>query len=144
MDEMNEVRYFSIRAQHYHQLAMEASDIRLKEALEAIAADMSVKVATADPNRQVSGPEPLQEAMDERMERRIKVGRPGWLSSTKCAKLQECIVCDESTIGARLMIAVAAEISGGLYLYMSLDSTSPRHCRVVWRSNAQIGVKFIR
>src|ERR1700691_2249113 len=50
MDAMNEVSYFSIRAQHYHQLAMEASDTRLKEVLEAIAADMSAKVATADPN----------------------------------------------------------------------------------------------
>ena len=140
---MNEVSYFSIRAQHYHQLAMEASDTRLKEVLEAIAADMSAKVATADPNRQVSGPEPLQEAMDERMERRIKVHRHGWLSSTKGAKLQECIVCDESTIGARLMVPAEAEISHALYLYMSLESALPRHCRVVWRSNTQVGVEFL-
>ena len=81
---MNEVSYFSMRAQHYHQLALKATDTRLKEVLEAIAADMSAKVATADPERQVSGPEPAQEAMDERMERRIKVR--GWLSSKKGAK----------------------------------------------------------
>ena len=140
---MNEVSYFSIRAQHYHQLAMEASDTRLKEVLEAIAADMSAKVATADPNRQVSGAEPVQEATDERMARRIKVRRHGWLSSTKGATLHECIVCDESTIGARLMIAVEATISDEIYLYMSLDSTLSRHCRVIWRSNTQIGVEFL-
>ena len=92
----------------------------MKEVLEAIATDMSAKVATADRNRQVSGPEPVQEATDERMERRIKVRRRGWLSSTKGATLHECIVCDESTIGARLMIAAEASISDGLYLYMSL------------------------
>ena len=140
---MNEVSYFSLRAQHYHQLAMGVSDSRLKEVLEAISADMSAKVATADPNRQVSGSEPVQEAVDERMERRIKVHRRAWLSSTKGGKIQECIVCDESAVGARLMICVEAEISARLYLYMSPDSTSPRDCRVVWRSNTQIGVEFL-
>jgi hypothetical protein len=50
---MNEVSYFAIRAQHHSQLAMEASDPDLKAAHEAIAADMSAKVATADPNRKV-------------------------------------------------------------------------------------------
>jgi hypothetical protein len=143
MDSMNEVSYFSIRAWHYHHLAMEASDTRLKEVLEAIAADMSARVATADPNRQVSGPEPVQEAMDERIERRIKVRRRGWLSIMKGVKLQECVVCDESTIGARLIVAVEAEIPDNLYLYMSVDHAPPRHCRVIWRSNTQIGVEFL-
>jgi hypothetical protein len=50
---MNEVTYFTIRAQHHSQLAMETSDPSLKAAYEAIAADMSAKAATADPNRQV-------------------------------------------------------------------------------------------
>lgn len=140
---MNEVSYFTIWAQHYYQLAMDASDTRLKEVLEAIAVDMAAKVATADPNRQVSGPEPVQEAMDERMERRIKVRRRGWLSVTKGAQLEECIVWDQSTTGARLVVAVELKISDTLYLYMSLASTSGRHCRVVWRSNTQIGVEFL-
>jgi hypothetical protein len=50
---MNEVIYFTIRAQHHSQLAMETSDPDLKAAYEAIAADMSAKAATADPNRKV-------------------------------------------------------------------------------------------
>ena len=124
---MNEVSYYSIRAQHYHQLALKATDTRLKEALDAIAADMSAKVATADPKRQVSGPEPVQEAMDERMERRIKVRRQGWQSNTKGANIQECIICDESTSGASLIIDPEACISDRLYLYMSPESTMPRN-----------------
>jgi hypothetical protein len=143
MAAMNEVSYFTLRAQHYHQLAMDASDARLKEVLEAIAVDMSAKVAAADPDRQVSGPEPVQEAMDERMERRIRVHCRGWLSVTKGAELVECIVWDESTTGARLLVSVESEISDKLHLYMSLDSTSGRHCRVVWRSNTAIGVEFL-
>jgi hypothetical protein len=50
---MNEVTYFTIRAQHHSQLAMETSDPSLKAAYEAIAADMWAKAATADPNRKV-------------------------------------------------------------------------------------------
>ena len=50
---MNEFSYFNIRAQHHSRLALEASDPRLKAAHEAIAAHMSAKVATADPNRKV-------------------------------------------------------------------------------------------
>jgi uncharacterized protein YaiL (DUF2058 family) len=50
---MNEVSYFTIRAQHNSRLAMETIDPNLKSAYEAIAADMSAKAATADPNRQV-------------------------------------------------------------------------------------------
>ena len=50
---MNEVTYFTIRAQHHSQLAMETSDPSLKAAYEAIALDMSGKAATADRNREV-------------------------------------------------------------------------------------------
>jgi|HubBroStandDraft_6_1064221.scaffolds.fasta_scaffold3336194_2 hypothetical protein len=50
---MNEVSYFTIRARHYWQLAFETRDPKLKAAYEAIAADMSAKVATADQSREV-------------------------------------------------------------------------------------------
>jgi hypothetical protein len=50
---MKEVSYYKIRAQHYSQLAAAADDPRLKSAFEAIAADMSSKVTTADPQREV-------------------------------------------------------------------------------------------
>jgi hypothetical protein len=50
---MNEVSYFTIRARHYSRMAFETVDPKLKAAYEAIAADMSAKVATADRSRQV-------------------------------------------------------------------------------------------
>jgi hypothetical protein len=51
---MNESTYFTIRRQHYSQLALEATDPKLKAAYEVIAAEMSVKVTSADPNRKVT------------------------------------------------------------------------------------------
>jgi hypothetical protein len=50
---VKEVSYYKIRAQHYSQLAEATDDSRLKEAFEAIAADMASKVTTADPQRDV-------------------------------------------------------------------------------------------
>lgn len=50
---MNETTYFIIRARHYFQLALETRDPNLKAAYEAIVADMSAKLATADSNREV-------------------------------------------------------------------------------------------
>jgi len=48
---MNEISYFVLRALHYSRLALEASDPRLKAAYEAVATEMSAKLATADRNR---------------------------------------------------------------------------------------------
>jgi len=50
---MNEVSYFTIRAQHYQRLADQTAEVKLKEAYEAIVADMSAKAVKADPNREV-------------------------------------------------------------------------------------------
>jgi hypothetical protein len=49
---MNEVSYFTMRARHYRQLAAEVGEPRLKEAYEAVAADMSARAAIGDPNRE--------------------------------------------------------------------------------------------
>jgi len=91
----------------------------------------------------MSDPEPEQEAKNERIATRTKVCRCGWLSRTKGEQLQECVVWDESTTGARLVVDAIREIPDEFYIYMSLDSTSRRHCRAMWRSGTQIGVKFL-
>ena len=50
---MDEVSYFKSRAQHYSTLAREASDLKLREAYQAVALDFSVKSITADPCRRL-------------------------------------------------------------------------------------------
>jgi len=83
--------------------------------------------------------------MDElRREPRAVVQRPGWIALGKGMKLLECTVWDESENGARLGIAGAGQLPDEFYLYFSLDFMSRRHCRVVWRSDKQAGVKFLR
>jgi hypothetical protein len=91
----------------------------------------------------MSEAEPAQEAKDERIDPRTTVRRCGWLSRTRGEQLQECVVVDVSKKGARLAFNTPSEIPDNFYIYMTLESTSRRHCRVAWRSDKQIGVEFL-
>jgi hypothetical protein len=50
---MNETSYYSSRAQSCAQLAREAKDMKLKQALEALSRQFALKAVTADPDRKV-------------------------------------------------------------------------------------------
>jgi hypothetical protein len=56
---------------------------------------------------------------------------------------RQITVWDESNTGGQLLVDEHGTIPETFYIYMSLDFTSRRHCRVVWRSNEQIGVEFL-
>lgn len=73
---------------------------------------------------------------------RTTVRRIGWLTKTKGESLRECVVFDESEKGARLVVDTPNEIPDTFYLYLSLDFSSRRRCRVAWRSATQIGVEY--
>jgi hypothetical protein len=84
-----------------------------------------------------------QEAQDERVHRRMTVRRCAWLSPTKGEQIQECVVMDESHKGARLAVADPGGIPDNFYIYLTLESSSRRNCRVAWRSDKQVGVEFL-
>ena len=56
--------------------------------------------------------------------------------------LHDCMVLDISDRGARLMIASPNEVPDDFTLLLSHDGHARRHCRVVWRTDQQIGVTF--
>jgi hypothetical protein len=84
-----------------------------------------------------------QDPKDARSDPRTKVRRCGWLSRAKGEQVRECVVWDESRTGARLVVEEPGAIPDTFYIYMSLDFTSRRHCRVIWRAGKQIGVEFL-
>jgi hypothetical protein len=86
-----------------------------------------------------TGPSPDE----SRKARRETVRRPGWIALGRGTPLLECTVWDESERGARLVINGAGHAPDAFYLYLSLDFSSRRHCRVAWRSDRQLGVEFI-
>ena len=80
---------------------------------------------------------------DSRKASRTAVRRIGWLSRVKGEQIRECTVLDESATGMRLVIDAPDEIPDTFYLYPTLDFTSRRQVRVVWRSDKQIGIEFL-
>jgi len=42
-----------------------------------------------------------------------------------------------------LVVDAPDTVPDEFYIYMSLEFTSRRHCRVVWRSSKEIGVEFV-
>jgi hypothetical protein len=81
---------------------------------------------------------------DARSSQRALVRRCGWFVNAVGQQLRECTVWDESESGARLVVDAPETIPDLFHIYMTLDFSSRRRCRVVWRSTTQIGVEFLR
>lgn len=87
---------------------------------------------------------PDTNAASEKRERaRTTVRRAGWTARTKGEQLRECLVWDESPSGARLIVDNPQEFPESFYIYLTLDFSSRRHCRVVWRSDREVGVQYV-
>jgi hypothetical protein len=50
---------------------------------------------------------------------------------------------DVSTGGARLAHSIAAELPDQLLLSLSKDGTVRRRCQIAWRTENQLGVRFV-
>ncbi len=85
-----------------------------------------------------------QDWTDARQAHRALVRRSGWFVGSIGQQLRECIVWDESENGARLVVEAADTMPDLFHIYMTLDFSSRRRCRVVWRSKTQLGVEFLR
>jgi hypothetical protein len=92
----------------------------------------------------VSDTDQAQAPTDARGSQRALVRRCGWYVSSIGAQLRECTVWDESQTGARLVVEAPETIPDVFHIYMTLDFSSRRRCRVVWRSKSQVGVEFLR
>lgn len=91
----------------------------------------------------MSLPEIKAPQSDSRKAARTAVRRIGWLTRARGEQIRECMVWDESDTGMRLVVDAPNEIPDTFYVYPTLDSTSRRRCRVIWRAEKQIGVEFL-
>lgn len=80
---------------------------------------------------------------EKRVNARTTVRRAGWTARSRGEQLRECLVWDESPSGARLIVDNPQEFPESFYIYLALDFSSRRHCRVVWRSDRELGVNYV-
>jgi hypothetical protein len=55
---------------------------------------------------------------------------------------RECTLCDASQDGAQLMVDDAASLPAEFMLVLSSGGKPRRHCRTMWKTKDQVGVKF--
>ena len=53
-------------------------------------------------------------------------------------------IADEWNKETRIIVNAPETVPETFHIYMTLDFSSRRRCRVVWRSQTQIGVEFLR
>jgi hypothetical protein len=78
---------------------------------------------------------------DSRKAKRKPVHYPAWIER-EGKDLGECQLSDVSDGGARLLVPSPDDIPETFTLRLSSRGTSKRNCRVVWRSDTEVGIEF--
>ncbi len=78
-----------------------------------------------------------------RRAKRVPRRQGAWILPTARGIRVPCTLWDISAQGARLAAPHPKSLPANFTLLLSNDGSSRRSCRVVWRSDAQLGVQFI-
>ncbi len=82
-------------------------------------------------------------AYEKRITRRQPLRYSAWIAVPK-GNPRNCVVSDVSETGARLAVSNNASVPDNFVLMLSRNGAARRYCSVVWRRDAEIGVKFAR
>lgn len=77
-----------------------------------------------------------RQAPRQREERRV------WIDAGN-GIVQECTLWDISEAGVRITVDSPREVPFEFVLLLSKDGKTRRRCRVVWRSEDQVGARFL-
>jgi hypothetical protein len=80
---------------------------------------------------------------EARRSRRVPKRHAAWISLNSTSTPIPCVLWDLSDGGARLAAPRSNVLPPMFNLILTKDGKSQRLCRVVWRSQAQVGVQFI-
>ena len=79
--------------------------------------------------------------MEKRKTRRQSLRHTAWLAFGP-GELHGCRLSDISQAGARIDVDEDMSLPDHFMLFLSNNGAARRACRVVWRNDRQIGVKF--
>ncbi len=88
-----------------------------------------------------TGPAPGQK--DKRRARRQDVVYPVAIENPANGSSVPCVIEDISETGAKLGLKDMASIPDEFVLRLSGNRQASRHCRIVWRGEYAIGVRFV-
>jgi len=80
---------------------------------------------------------------EQRHSLREQVNFSAWIAIGKGTVTLPCTVIDVSDDGARIELASPAGLPNDVYLFITKDGSRRRRCRITWRSETQIGVRYM-
>jgi PilZ domain len=80
---------------------------------------------------------------DRRRHPRVALGLKGSMAFGPCAPRRTCVIVDISEGGVRLNIGLLLDPPERFGLSLQPRDIFQRECRVVWRTDYEIGAKFI-
>jgi len=88
--------------------------------------------------------EPLMLSSEKRKNLRRSISYPAFIDLGDGSPTIECTLCDASQEGALLSVAEPDGVPDQFILALSSDGAARRRCRVVWRTEEQVGVEFLK
>jgi hypothetical protein len=79
----------------------------------------------------------------QRQTPRQREDRRVWIDAGNGAPVEECTLWDISEAGVRVTVDTPRNVPYEFFLVLSKDGKLRRRCRVVWRSDDQIGACFV-
>ena len=80
---------------------------------------------------------------DRRTERRVGMHRPCWIVVGRDKAPRECQIRDISELGAMILVDQPDQVPDIFILLLSQIGNSARKCKVVRRTEKELGLKFI-
>lgn len=80
---------------------------------------------------------------EQRKSARKRLHYPAGLETGDGSAVHECLVWDISGTGAKITLQMPAELPDQVTLLLSRCGSARRLCRIVWRTDLQIGVEFV-
>jgi len=85
----------------------------------------------------------MESYIKQRQSPRHRENRAAWIEANNGAAPLDCTVWDVSEAGVRITIDTPRRVPQEFFLVLSKDGKVRRRCRVVWRSNEQVGACFL-
>ncbi len=86
----------------------------------------------------------MQQIAEKRKNLRRSITYPAFIDLGDNVPARECTLCDASQEGAQIQVTEPNSLPNEFILALSSDGAARRRCRVVWRTETQIGVEFLK
>jgi hypothetical protein len=88
-------------------------------------------------------PQAKKAFVEQRQVPRHRVHCPAWVDVGDGAHVRSCKLWDVSDTGVRITIDAPHEVPMEFSLILSADGGIRRRCRIIWRSDNQIGARYL-